>query len=285
MKKETLHVPYEISFIESEVCSKFEHGHNFFELVFIRSGTGKHVLNQSECNYHPGQLYLITPEDTHHFIIESRTEFFFLRFTNVYLEKNNFGRNTLQRLEYILQNANHHNECILKNISDRGFVVPVVETIYQEHLFKDLYNEDLIHQLINTLIIIVARNIANFLPDYISEKTQDKAVKILQYIQQNIYNPEKLRADHISGVFSVSTAYVGRYFKKHTNDTLQQYIAKYKVNLIEQRIKFSDKRMNEIAYEFGFTDVSHLNKFFRKQRGYNLRDIRVISPNKGFFTS
>jgi AraC-like DNA-binding protein len=26
-------------------------------------------------------------------------------------------------------------------------------------------------------------------------------------------------------------------------------------------------RMNEIASEMGFTDESHLNKFFRKQRG------------------
>lgn len=276
MKKETLHTPYEISFNEAEVCSKFEHGHNFFELAFIRSGTGKHSLNQSECKYHAGQLYLITPEDTHHFLIETKTEFFFLRFTNMYLEKNNFGRDSLQRLEYILQNANHHNECILKNISDRNFIVPVIETIYQETTFKHLYNEDLIHQLINTLIIIVARNIANFLPEYISETTEEKAVKILQYIQQNIYDPEKLKAEQISNVFSVSIAYVGRYFKKHTNDTLQQYIAKYKVNLIEHRIKFSDKRMNEIAYEFGFTDVSHLNKFFRKQKGYSLRDIRAL---------
>lgn len=276
MKKETLHTPYEISFNEAEVCSKFEHGHNFFELAFIRSGTGRHILNQSECKYHPGQLYLMTPEDTHHFIIETKTSFFFLRFTNMYLKKNNFGSDSLQRLEYILQNANHHNECILKNISDRSFVAPVIETIYQEHTFKHLYNEDLIHQLINSLIIIVARNISNFLPDYISETAEEKAVKILQYIQQNIYDPEKLKAEQISSIFSVSTAYVGRYFKKHTNDTLQQYIAKYKVNLIEHRIKFSDKRMNEIAYEFGFTDVSHLNKFFRKQRGYSLRDVRAL---------
>ncbi|WP_394368084.1 hypothetical protein [Flavobacterium panici] len=43
-------------------------------------------------------------------------------------------------------------------------------------------------------------------------------------------------------------------------------MAKYKVNLIEHRIRFSDKRMNEIAYEFGFTDVSHLNKFFQKTK-------------------
>nr|WP_319800419.1 hypothetical protein [Flavobacterium sp. N503310] len=34
--------------------------------------------------------------------------------------------------------------------------------------------------------------------------------------------------------------------------------------------------MDEIAYEFGFTDVSHLNKFFRKQKGYSLRDVKKL---------
>lgn len=274
MSKENLHTSYEIFFGAARVCSKHEHGHNFFELAYIRSGTGTHVLNQSGCDYHAGQLFLITPEDTHHFDIETRTEFFFLRFNNIFLKKSNFGTDSLQRLEYILQNANHHNGCILKNCADRSFVGPVVETIYQELTVKDLYNEDLVHQLVNTLIIIVARNIAKFLPSYISETTEEKAVNILQYIQQNIYDPEKLRAEHISDTFTVSTAYVGRYFKKHTNDTLQGYISKYKVNLIEHRIKYSDKRMNEIADEFGFTDVSHLNKFFRKQKGYSPRDVK-----------
>ena len=275
MSKENLHTPYEIFFGADKICSTHEHGHNFFELVYIRSGTGKHFLNLSECDYHAGQLFLVTPEDTHYFDIETRTEFFFLRFKNIFLKKSNFGTDSLQRLEYILQNANHHNGCILKNYADKGFVQPVVETICQELTVKDLYNEELVHQLVNTLIIIVARNIAKFLPIHISETTEEKAVNILQYIQQNIYDPKKLRAEHISGVFTVSTAYVGRYFKKHTNDTLQGYISKYKVNLIEHRIKFSDKRMNEIADEFGFTDVSHLNKFFRKQKGYSPRDIKL----------
>jgi YesN/AraC family two-component response regulator len=275
MNKENLHTPYELFFSEADVCSKLDHGHNFFELTFIRSGTGKHFLNQSECTYHAGQLYLITPEDTHHFVIAERTSFFFLRFNNIYLENNNFGTDSLQRLEYILQNANHHNDCILENIIDRGFVPSIIEAIYQEQTNKDLYNEDLVHQLVNTLIIIVARNIARYLPGYISENTEEKAINMLQYIQQNIYQPEKLRAEQLSDLFAVSVAYVGRYFKKHTNDTLQGYIAKYKVNLIEHRIKFSNKRMNEIADEFGFTDVSHLNKFFKKQKGYSPREVKA----------
>ena len=34
--------------------------------------------------------------------------------------------------------------------------------------------------------------------------------------------------------------------------------------------------MNEIADEFGFTDVSHMNKFFRKQKGYSPRDVKQL---------
>jgi len=46
---------------------------------------------------------------------------------------------------------------------------------------------------------------------------------------------------------------------------MQGYIGKYKTKLIQHRLKFSDKRLNEIADELGFVDVSHLNKFFIQQ--------------------
>jgi AraC-like DNA-binding protein len=99
---------------------------------------------------------------------------------------------------------------------------------------------------------------------------------ILQYIQHNIYYPEKLKAESISDNFGISNAYLGRYFKKHTSETMQQYITNYKTKLIEHRLKFSDKRINEIADEFGFTDESHLNKYFRKQKGKSPKAYRNL---------
>ncbi|MCD0467025.1 AraC family ligand binding domain-containing protein [Flavobacterium sp. ENC] len=162
MKKENIHSPYEIFFIAASAFSKIEQRHNFFELVFIRSGTGKHYLNESECDYHAGQLFLITPEDTHHFTVEKETEFFFLRFNNIHIEHNNFSRHNLQRLEYILKNASHINDCILRNVFDKGFIPWVIEAIYKEQTQKDLYKEDLVHELVNTIIIIAARSMAKF---------------------------------------------------------------------------------------------------------------------------
>jgi len=276
MFKENLHEPYSIKFATTNKCSKREHKHSFFELVYVRSGTGMQCLNQSRCGYKSGNLFLITPDDCHFFEIETTTEFFFLKFNNIYIQENNFGIENIRRMEYILQNVNHQPGCILKNIADRGLVRPIIDAIFRESTIKDFYNQEMVHQLVNTIIMIVARNIARFLPEQISTSMDERALNILQYIQQHIYYPEKLKAEHIGNVFAVSNTYLGRYFKKHTGETMQSYITKYKINLIEHRLKFSNKRINEIVEEFGFTDISHLNKYFKKQKGNNLKTYREL---------
>ncbi|WP_285057535.1 helix-turn-helix domain-containing protein [Pedobacter ginsengisoli] len=274
MKKENLHEPFSISYVTMDKCPKQEHQHSFFELVYIMSGTGTQCINKNSFKYHAGHMFLITPEDCHSFEIESTTGFFFLRFNNIYIKNKGLLSENVQRLEYILQNANHQPGCILKNQTDKGLVRPMVDAVIREMENRDLYNKELVQQLVNTMIIVVARNIAKYLPGQINLGTEEKAMDILQYIQGNIFLPENLKAGVISDHFNISNAYLGKYFKQHANETMQGYITNYKTRLIEHRLQFSDKRINEIASEFGFTDESHLNKFFRKQKGSSPKTYR-----------
>lgn len=276
MIRENLHQPFSIAYMTLDECPKQEHKHTFFELVYVISGTGKQCINQNKFSYFAGHMFLITPEDCHSFEIETTTEFLFLRFNDIYIKNSGLLNDNIQRLEYILQNANHQPGCILKNQIDKSLVKPMVDAMVRESINADLFNKELIQQLVNTLIIIVARNIAKYLPEQVSMGTEEKAMNILQYIQGNIYEPEKLKGENISARFGISSAYLGRYFKRHTNETMQQYITNYKTKLIEHRLQFSDKRINEIANEFGFTDESHLNKFFRKQKGDSPKAYRKL---------
>ncbi|GAB3897763.1 AraC family transcriptional regulator [Larkinella knui] len=276
MKRESLHEPFEIVYKTLDECPKSEHQHSFFELIYILGGTGRQCINKNEFAYRAGHLFLITPEDCHSFEIETTTQFFFLRFNDIYIQSGALNAGSIQRLEFILQNANHQPGCILKNQPDKGLVQPLIEAMVREYVNRDLYNKELIQQLVNTLIVVVARNIVRYMPEQVRENTDEKALDILNYIQNNIYYPEKIRADVVSRHFGISETYLGRYFKKHTAETMQQYITSYRVKLIEARLQHSGMRMTEIAQELGFTDESHLNKFFRKQKGRSPTAFRKV---------
>lgn len=276
MKQQNLYQPFEIIYEEVDEYNMSAHQHSFFELVYIVSGTGLQCINNNAFEYHNGHLFLITPTDCHSFDVHQTTCFLFVRFNNIYLHSKSFGDDRIKRLEFILENANHQPGCILKNKTDKKLVEPIIHAIIREGLNRDLYNTELIQQLINTLILIVARNIAMYLPENITSQTEIKSLDILQYIQANIYQPEKLKAEIIADHFGISKTYLGRYFKKHTNQTMQQYIIDYKLKLVETRLRYSNLRINEIVSELGFSDESHLNRIFKKYKGVSPSEFRKL---------
>ena len=267
MKRENLHQPFGISFDEFDESLLKEHDHTFFELVYILSGTGIQWINNNKFAYHDGHLFLITPGDFHSFEVRMPTKFINIKFNDIYIHSAVFGTENIQRLEFILQHANHQPGCILRNKTDKLLVKPIIEAIIREYVNRNLYSKEIIIQLINTLIIVVARNIAMFLPEQVNECSEEKSLQILQYIQSNIYQSDKIKTKAISQHFGISPAYLGRYFKKQIKETMQQYILNYKMKLVENRLLHSDMRISDIVVEFGFTDESHLNKLFKKYRG------------------
>ncbi|WP_118952568.1 AraC family transcriptional regulator [Taibaiella helva] len=275
MAYDNLYLPYNIHF---ETLDEFPPGksqRHFFELVYILSGAGEHCINQHSFSYGENHMFLITPQDCSRFTIAKTTRFFFLRFSNIYLEQNGLLPENIRRLEFILQHANHKPGCILKNQSDKALVRPMVEALIREAVNRDLYDREITQQLVNTLIVVVARNIAKYLPEKVDGASEEKIIDILNYIQANIYDPERLRAAVIAQHSGISEHYLGRYFKKHCGETMQGYINSYKATLIEHRLKHSDRRINEIVTELGFTDESHLNKFFKAHRGISPRQYRA----------
>ncbi|WP_316635859.1 AraC family transcriptional regulator [uncultured Flavobacterium sp.] len=276
MTNKNLYLPFEVDFKELEQFPKTIRKNNFFELIYVVDGTGIQVINDNKFQYRKGNLFLVTPQDVHSFEITTPTKFFFLRFNEYYIKANsqNGQFETILRMEYILQNASHRPGCILKNKIDKPLIASLIESIIQEQDNQQIYHQKIIEQIVNTIITVVARNIALKLPKNIKETTEEMVLEILHYIQENIYNSKQLKAERVSEHFNISLNYLGKYFKKQTGETLQEYIASYKLRLIEARLLNSDMRINEIADELNFSDESHLNKVFRKHKGMNPSEFR-----------
>ena len=56
----------------------------------------------------------------------------------------------------------------------------MIEAIIREYTDKHLYSTEIITQLINTIIIVVARNVVMFLPEKLDENSTEMSLNILQ---------------------------------------------------------------------------------------------------------
>ena len=268
-----LYAPFEVEYKELLVFPRKSYRNNFFVLIYIVDGVGTQYVNNHKFTYRKGNLFLITPKDTYSFDIVSPTKFFFLSFNNSYI-RNAPDIDWVQRMEFILNNASHRPGCILKNRIDKPLIASLVENIVQEQSNQQLYYSKIIETIVHTIILVVARNIALKLPKNIKETTGEAVLDILHYIQENIFDSSSLKVERISHHMGISESYLGKYFKKQTGETLQQYIINYKLRLVETRLLHSDMRINEIVFELNFTDESHLNRLFKKYKGVNPSEFR-----------
>ena len=274
MNTENLHQPFEIIYKETDECLKPTHKHNFFELVYIIDGSGTHCINKNKFEYRNGNLFLLTPQDSHKLTVRTTTKFFLIRFNDIYFKSQNQLASSQQnewikKLEFIFHNTTHSPGCILKGMNDRVLVKALIDGLIKEHINKDPYHQEIIHQMVNTVISIVARNLYIKVPNKMKydANNDETTLKIIHHVQANIYKPELLKAEQIANAFQISVNYLSEYFKKHTGETLQNYITNYKLKLVETRLLHSDMRINEIAFELHFTDESHLNRIFKKYKG------------------
>lgn len=253
-----------------------EHTNTFFEMIFVLDGKGTQIINQHTLPYAANKLFLVFPQDTHGFEVEETTHFFILRFNRSFL--NTQSREWRDRMEYIFHNHNHLPGCILKNMEDKPLVRSIAEAILKED--RSLNNKELMNQLIHILITVAARNIMLMNSLHVEKSYNYKNPNlIIDYIQQHIREPEALRLENIASSFSVSPNYIGEYFKAQFGRSIRDYIASYKLEMIESKLLYTDARISEIAYEYGFKDVSHLNHFFKKKTNSSPQKYREQQAN------
>ncbi|AZA76226.1 AraC family transcriptional regulator [Chryseobacterium sp. G0186] len=272
MRKVNFHDDFEIIHKRITECPINNISLDLFQFIYIVSGQGTYIINESSTLFKDGDLFLITPNDSHTFKMDRECELVVLKFQKKYIE--DYSWKSINHIECLLYYSSNIVGSVLNNDKDKYVLKSLINAILEVNTDTDSYNEDILRNLINAIIVITARNLSAVKPDTINSTSGSKIVKILNFIQANIYNPAQLRSAVISEKFGISESYLGIYFKKQCGETLQEYINKTRLRLIKHRLKFSDCRINEIVDEFGFTDESHVNKFFRKHVGSSMVSFR-----------
>ena len=99
--------------------------------------------------------------------------------------------------------------------------------------------------------------------------------KAQEYIASN-YN-RKITLKNMADELYISPNYLCELFKRHTNQTLTDYISAYRIDRAKELLLDIRYRVNDVAYMVGFSDSQYFSNLFKKRVGMTPTEYR----NKG----
>lgn len=114
--------------------------------------------------------------------------------------------------------------------------------------------------------------------DDTSEDVRAKIVTpVIRYIQKNY--KENISLDDMCKVAEISRSYLCRVFKRKTGMTPVRFLMNMRIEEAKKRLISTDMRVNRIAEEVGFNDVSYFCAVFRNGVGITPEEYRRVQTD------
>ena len=107
---------------------------------------------------------------------------------------------------------------------------------------------------------------------------RNRVNKVFKYIDDNL--DAKLSLEVIAKIAYFSPFHFHRVFKFVTQETLNQYITRRRIEKAASILINKNTRITEIAVECGFQELSSFTRTFKKHYSINPTEFRIQNPNQ-----
>lgn len=129
------------------------------------------------------------------------------------------------------------------------------------------YKDTLIDLGITELVVRLLRTEArSLLLAHSAEKADSSGLAAaIEYVKQNLHR--RITIDEVAEVACMSTSSLYRYFRNEMGCTPLQFITTCRIRQAKTMLRVSDQSVTAVAYDLGFSDVSHFIHTFREVEG------------------
>ncbi len=234
------------------------HWHDFFEIEFIRSGNGLHLLNNKEIPMKQGYISLLTPNDFHEIKVEQPMDLINIQFPASLIEEG--------VLRHISNPANRF-ECLL----EKGYYEELnflAEALCVGKTKSLQFRKNILDSMLG-IIINNSGYAGNRAGTGFSNNTVDKA---RLYMTMHFKNNPSLQ--EIADYVGLNPCYFSRVFVKETGKSPIHYMADMKLAYAKTLITTTSLSVTEIAFACGFGSFTNFLKQFKSHFGITPKEMR-----------
>lgn len=245
------------------------HNHDYFEVFLIVEGEVNHFINGEIVPLKKGNLVFIRPEDYHKFYYVAGD----CQLINLAILQK-----TIDEL-FVYLGSGFNREQFLQPATPPTFLLSkheLTEVLSKFEILNTIPVNDKLRLNLEMRCILtnlfsrffVNRHEPNTdLPDWLTDVVEEmqKPVHFIAGIQT------------IKKLAFKSEEHICRSFKKYLNTTPTQFVNVLKLNYAANQIRFTNKKMAEIAFESGFENLSNFHRQFKELYNVTPAEFRKVN--------
>ena len=251
------------------------HWHYFTEMVYLVKGKLLAEVGKNKYTMTPGDMIIFHPKQIHSFLDYDTTEensellFYVIKFDEMILSNTTPGSPKLPKL---LDNATNLDtpynpitaEELQYNPVKLFFENCIWETKHKEFGY-DIKVASTISLIVTEIMRIWLRKGFKFSTKTTFDQFSTKDFSVLEYIDK--HSSENINIENLANMCGMCYSNFAKQFKAQFGKTCKEYIEFVRICKADTLLLYTDKTLDYISQETGFTDSSHFIRTYKKIKG------------------
>lgn len=248
------------SLLAGETMVQALHRHDFFYLLALQKGIGKHSIDfnpYTVCNH---SVFFMRPGQVHELTLEVGSTGYLVAFdTNFYHPSN---KESIQ----FLRKASSPNAYTLK-AAEFQKLQAILRYLFQEYTCQQEGHLEVIKANLGILFIELVRQHPRSLSKGSNPYAQEQLEKLLELLETHIANHKQV--SQYADMLHLSLYQLNAITKATLNKTCSELINEHIILEAKRYLLATSNQVNQIAYHLGYEDTSYFIRFFKKHTHYS----------------
>jgi AraC family transcriptional regulator, transcriptional activator of pobA len=255
---------------------KKDHTHDFYSLLFFKTGEGTITVNNNSYSVKPNTVSLISPCQIHSFEGADKMEGTLIFFhQDFYVEEFSFLRllNLFSCTTKLTGEA--CNPCFYLTERDFNKISGIVDSIESEYdSFTPSNNSaTIIRSLLNILLLRLSEW------ENLRTETNNQSDTVLIHELSRLVDSYFIKEHNVSfytSAFNISEKHLNDICHRHFNSGLKKLLKDRLLQEARKLLLYSELSVSEISYKLNFEDNSYFNKVFKQETHLTPKKFRDI---------
>lgn len=244
---------------------KYPHRHDFFEVLYLKKGSGFHVIDGNNYEIKPPCVFFMSRGQAHKLELSQDIEGYIFIFTADFYLLNRVDQNRLIEFPFFYTIHQDNPPLQIENEDDIRFM----ETLFRQGIDElnrpEGYPDEMLRSILD--LILTTCSARYKVPENLLNKGKGQILvkRFFHLLEEN--HRQNLSLNDYARMIGVTANHLTQTVKQLTGKTSSQIIKDKQLLEIKRLLVHTSLSVSEIAAQLNFEDQSYFTKFFKRETG------------------